>query len=59
MAEERSRQQSSDNRRNESSESRDLREREYRDKEGNIHHHTHTAEAMHEGNRREDERENR
>jgi hypothetical protein len=28
------------------SESRDLKECQYRDKEGNIHHHTHTSEAM-------------
>lgn len=28
------------------SSSRDLKEREYRDEEGNVHHHTHTAEAM-------------
>jgi len=27
-------------------ESRDLKEREYRDKEGNIHHHTHTSQKM-------------
>ena len=27
----------------EESESADLKKREYRDKEGNIHHHTHTA----------------
>lgn len=29
-----------------SGESSDLKEREYRDKDGNIHHHTHTAKAM-------------
>ena len=29
--------------RSEGSESADLKNREYRDKEGNIHHHTHTA----------------
>lgn len=28
------------------SDTRDLKEREYRDEEGNVHHHTHTAEAM-------------
>ena len=28
------------------SDTRDLKEREYRDKEGNVHHHTHTADAM-------------
>lgn len=28
------------------SSSRDLKEREYRDEHGNIHHHTHTSEAM-------------
>lgn len=28
------------------SNSQDLKEREYRDKEGDVHHHTHTAEAM-------------
>lgn len=36
----------------------DLKEREYRDKDGNIHHHTHTAAAMQEGesgNRKENE----
>ena len=27
-------------------ESRDLKEREYRDSEGNIHHHTHTSKEM-------------
>lgn len=27
-------------------ESSDLKEREYRDKEGNIHHHTHTSREM-------------
>jgi hypothetical protein len=27
-------------------ESRDLKEREYKDKDGNIHHHTHTSGAM-------------
>ena len=30
------------------SETRDLKEREYRDKQGEIHHHTHTSEAMKE-----------
>jgi hypothetical protein len=34
------------------SNTRDLKEREYRDKEGNVHHHTHTAEAMHEDKRK-------
>ncbi|MBV8570254.1 MAG: hypothetical protein JO319_06560 [Acidobacteriaceae bacterium] len=29
------------------SESSDLKEREYKDAEGNVHHHTRTAEAMH------------
>jgi hypothetical protein len=28
-----------------SSDTRDLKEREYRDNEGNVHHHTHTAGA--------------
>ncbi|HVZ15522.1 MAG TPA: hypothetical protein VG897_00255 [Terriglobales bacterium] len=28
------------------SDSRDLKEREYRDKDGNIHHHTHTSKEM-------------
>jgi hypothetical protein len=28
----------------------DLKEREYRDKESDIHHHTHTSEAMKSGN---------
>jgi hypothetical protein len=31
-----------------SSSTQDLKEREHRDKQGNIHHHTHTAESMHE-----------
>jgi hypothetical protein len=31
----------------EGSESSDLKSREYRDKEGNIHHHTHTYEEQH------------
>lgn len=31
-----------------SNESSDLKSREYRDKDGNIHHHTHTAEATKE-----------
>jgi hypothetical protein len=31
-----------------SEESSDLKEREYRDKEGNIHHHTRTSEEMKE-----------
>ena len=30
------------------SNSQDLKEREYRDKEGKVHHHTHTSEAMDE-----------
>jgi hypothetical protein len=30
----------------EGSESRDLKEREYRDEQGNIHHHTHTSQEM-------------
>lgn len=29
------------------SENADLREREYRDNEGNVHHHTHTYEEQH------------
>lgn len=29
-----------------SNETRDLKEREYRDKEGNIHHHTRTSREM-------------
>ena len=31
-----------------SSSSQDLKEREYRDKEGNVHHHTHTSSEMNE-----------
>jgi len=31
-----------------SSSTEDLKEREYRDEQGNVHHHTHTSEAMHE-----------
>lgn len=31
-----------------SSSKEDLKEREYRDKEGNVHHHTHTSEEMKE-----------
>lgn len=37
-----------------SSDTRDLKAREYRDKEGNIHHHTHTAGEHREGESRED-----
>ncbi len=29
-----------------SSNKEDLKEREYRDEQGNVHHHTHTSEAM-------------
>ena len=39
---------------------RDLREREYRDSEGNVHHHTHTAQEMKDkkgGERKENEEE--
>lgn len=35
-----------ESRRDEREHERDLKEREYRDKDGNIHHHTRTAEAV-------------
>ncbi len=35
-----------------SSNSRDLKEREYRDKQGNIHHHTHTSGEMKDKDKR-------
>jgi hypothetical protein len=34
---------------NEQSKERDLEKREYRDAEGNVHHHTHPYEQQHEG----------
>ncbi len=35
----------------------DLKEREYRDAQGNIHHHTHTSGAMQSGSGEKDEKE--
>jgi hypothetical protein len=45
MPEERERQENRE-RNEDRRETGDLKEREYRDKEGNIHHHTHTSEEM-------------
>lgn len=44
--ESRNEQRSAQSSNEEKSEARDLKEREYRDEEGNVHHHTRTSEAM-------------
>ncbi len=38
--------------------SQDLKEREYRDKEGNVHHHTRTSRPMREKRRESETKEN-